>query len=170
MCVMRQPTRLLRMALAGLLALLWLPSVAMATGAYGEYLSPDQAFQLQAEAVPGAVVLQWQIADGYYLYRDKIMVTATPAVIANICLPPGEVEVDPYFGRTTIYRHAARVVLPLDVAAAADELALTVTYQGCAEAGLCYPPIVKHLTVATQAGADTCQTLEAAPRIVPASY
>lgn len=158
MCVTGRSIVLLLAMMAGLLVLLAISDTAAAAGAYGKYLSPDQAFKLQAKTAPGAVVLHWDIADGYYLYRDKIVVTASPAVIADTCLPPGEVEVDPYFGRTVIYRHAARVVLPRHAEATARELALDVTYQGCAEAGLCYPPSVQHMIVAVVETSGVVQT------------
>jgi len=69
--------------------------------------------------------------------------------LGKICLPPGETKADPYFGRTEVYHHKARVVAHYAESASEGPLRLTVTYQGCAEAGLCYPPIVKHLTVKT---------------------
>lgn len=146
----RQTRRLRGRVGASLLAVIMLCSLAtaaVASGRYGKYLSPDQAFQLQATATPDAVILDWHIADGYYLYRDKISIHASSTPLGKACLPPGETKTDPYFGQTEVYHHEVRVVAPYAESAPGEPLQLTVTYQGCAESGLCYPPIVKHLTV-----------------------
>ena len=68
-------------------------------------------------------------------------------------LPTGLIKIDPYFGREEIYRNAVSGTLPVprETAGAARSLSLQVTYQGCADAGLCYPPITKTLTVALPA-------------------
>ena len=93
-----------------------------------------------------SVALTWVIADGYYLYKDKISVTTdTPNVqIGKPVLPKGEPKHDEFFGDTEVYHEVLEASLP--VARAADStgtLTLNVTYQGCAEGGLCYNPITK---------------------------
>ncbi|HEU0196081.1 MAG TPA: protein-disulfide reductase DsbD [Nevskiaceae bacterium] len=119
-----------------------------ASGAYGRFLPPDQAFQLHASSTTHAIVLDWRIAQGYYLYRDKFHITATHGVVGTPRFPPGEVENDPNFGRVEIYRHEVRVAVPYSPSPAVRHLGLTVSYQGCAAGGICYPPITKHLDIA----------------------
>jgi thioredoxin:protein disulfide reductase len=121
-----------------------------------EFLQPDQAFRFDALA-DGAdrVRLNWEIAEGYYLYRARIKVS-TPSRQAQLGapqMPGGEFKTDEYFGRQEIYHHELAARVPVARAGGgAFELPLEVTYQGCAEAGLCYPPITKRLSVTLPAG------------------
>ncbi len=121
-----------------------------------DFLPPDQAFRFAALAEGSdRVRLSWQIADGYYLYRARIKVaTTTPqAQLGATQLPPGQVKNDEYFGRQEVYHHDLTATVPVARAAAgALELPLQVTYQGCADAGLCYPPITKSVSVTLSAG------------------
>jgi thiol:disulfide interchange protein DsbD len=106
-----------------------------------DFLSPDQAFRFQAIADGASQVrLSWAITKGYYLYRDRIKVsTQDPgASVGAPQFPDGIVKNDEYFGRQVIYHDS--VVVPVPVTHGAGALTLHVTYQGCAEAGLCYPP------------------------------
>ena len=115
------------------------------------FLAPDQAFQVSATAAgPDRVRIDWQIADGYYLYRSRIKVkTDSPVQLGVLALPEGETHNDEYFGPQQIYHHALSATLPVARAAGAarQDVAVAVTYQGCAHAGLCYPPITKTLAV-----------------------
>jgi thiol:disulfide interchange protein DsbD len=116
-----------------------------------EFLPPDQAFRF--DAVPEGtdrIRLNWEIADGYYLYRARITVTTTSrsAQLGSTQFPPGQFKSDEYFGRQEVYHH--QLSAPVPVARASGgvlELPLEVRYQGCAEAGLCYPPITKTVSV-----------------------
>jgi thiol:disulfide interchange protein DsbD len=116
-----------------------------------DFLPPDQAFRLTATPdSPDRVRLSWAIAPGYYLYRSRLkFATPTPQVtLGTADLPPGDTKHDEYFGDQVVYH--AGLVAHLAVSRAAgsnDALALNVTYQGCAEAGLCYPPITKSFTL-----------------------
>lgn len=122
-----------------------------ATASGEDFLPADQAFRFAAlpEGTDG-VRLDWQIAEGYYLYRARIKVT-TPSPRAQLGatqLPAGQIKNDEYFGKQEVYHHELIATVP--VARARDgsfDLPLQVTYQGCAEAGLCYPPITKTVTV-----------------------
>ena len=93
------------------------------------------------------MVAEWEIADGYYLYRQKFAVTlpaGSGRVIEALSLPPGLKRTDDYFGEVEVFYEKARVVVVLAPLESRDEpLELDITYQGCAEAGLCYPPISK---------------------------
>ena len=116
-----------------------------------DFLPPDQAFRLTVRPdSPDRVRLSWAIAPGYYLYRSRLKFsTATPKVtLGTVDLPAGDTKHDEYFGDQMVYH--AGLVAHLAVSRAAgsnDALALNVTYQGCAEAGLCYPPITKSFTL-----------------------
>ena len=124
-----------------------------------DFLLPDQAFRFDALAGGSdQVVLNWEIAEGYYLYRARIKVT-TPSAAAQLGapqFPAGQFKTDEYFGRQEIYHHELRVTVPVARAAGgAFALPLQVTYQGCAEKGLCYPPITKSVSVALARGAGS---------------
>ena len=117
-----------------------------------KFLPPDQVFHLSgAAAGAGAVRLDWTIRGGYYLYRERMKVTAADGtVLGALQLPQGKIKMDQYFGREEIYRDAVSGTVAVQGATpgGAHNLPLRVTYQGCADAGLCYPPITKTLTVA----------------------
>jgi thioredoxin:protein disulfide reductase len=134
----------------GLSALLGKKSAAVSN--QNDFLPPDQAFRFgvglaQADSVP----LTWVIADGYYLYKDRISIdSATPNVqIGKPLLPKGKPKHDEYFGDTEVYYEVLEATLPVARAASneAQPLQLKVTYQGCAEGGLCYNPITKEATI-----------------------
>lgn len=120
-----------------------------------DFLPPDQAFRFAALADGSdRVRLSWQIADGYYLYRARIKVATTSkqAQLGATQFPPGQVKNDEYFGRQEVYHHELTATVPVARAAAGTlELPLQVTYQGCADAGLCYPPITKPVSVTLSA-------------------
>ena len=127
-----------------------------------EFLQPDQAFRFDALA-DGAdrARLNWEIAEGYYLYRTRIKVS-TPSRQAQLGapqMPGGEFKTDEYFGKQEIYHHELAATVPVARAGGgAFELPLEVTYQGCAEAGLCYPPITKRVSVTLPAGGASTGT------------
>jgi thioredoxin:protein disulfide reductase len=121
-----------------------------------DFLPPDQAFRFDALAGgTDSVRLNWQIAEGYYLYRTRVKVSTSSgsAQLGAPQFPPGQVKQDEYFGRQEIYHHELAVSLPVTRAqGGALELPLQVTYQGCADKGLCYPPITKSVTVKLPGG------------------
>ncbi len=116
-----------------------------------DFLNPDMAFQVTATPDgPDRVKLVWQIADGYYLYRArmKASITSDHAQSGALALPTGQSKTDEYFGRQEIYHHEVSATLPVARAPGGSlDLPVSVTYQGCAEAGLCYSPITKTLNV-----------------------
>lgn len=115
-----------------------------------EFLPADAAFRFTHEVSPAGLILDFEIAAGYYLYRDRMKVEAlTPGVtVGTLALPPGEAKDDPEFGRVDIYRTHTRVPVAITVAPAADPPRVRVTYQGCAEDGICYPPIKREVSLA----------------------
>jgi thiol:disulfide interchange protein DsbD len=127
-----------------LLALAILAVGAGATAAEDEFLLPDQAFVVSGEANgPGAVRVRWAIADGYYMYRSKFRFTSkTDGILAGKPdLPGGETKHDEFFGEVEIFRNQLEVRVPLERGPGTGRvLTLETSSQGCADAGLCYPP------------------------------
>ena len=125
-----------------------------------EFLHPDAAFRAEASAEgPGLAVVRWRIEPGYYLYAKRMEVRlpedAPPGTsISGLDLPRGEMQEDPYFGRVEVYRIDASASVRLAHAGSPPPaLALDVVYQGCADEGLCYPPVRKVLPVRLDGGA-----------------
>ncbi|HEY6898856.1 MAG TPA: protein-disulfide reductase DsbD [Rhodocyclaceae bacterium] len=128
------------------LLLFWLPLAALAA----EPLPPEQAFQASARALDGHTVeARFEIADGYYLYRErfKFAVEGGAARLGTPRFPQGEVKEDPNFGKVEVYHRSMAVALPVE--GSVDGLKLKLTYQGCADMGICYPP--QHAVVEVQA-------------------
>ena len=135
-----------------LLLSLWLPLGALAQNALSAYtqqqtqfLPVDEAYQLTLVADgEQRLMLQWVIAPEYYLYRHAFKVQASDsesAIAANLVIPEGLAKTDEFFGDVEVYYDALEARVDLE---RATELAqVKVTYQGCADAGLCYPPETK---------------------------
>ena len=112
------------------------------------FLDPNVAFRVSAGVDGNAIRVRWIIADGYYIYRQKIEIRpeSPDLTLSAPQLPAGLVKIDPYLGRQEIYQQQVEVIVPYSrTDAGAHPLQIKVTYQGCAEAGLCYPPITKVL-------------------------
>jgi thiol:disulfide interchange protein DsbD len=138
-----------------------------------DFLSPDKAFQFQADADgPDRVRLSWVITKGYYLYRDRIKVAAADGAQASLGapqFPDGVVKNDEYFGKQVIYHDSLVVPVPVTRSTAgALDLKLKVTYQGCAEAGLCYPPQTRDVSLQLPAGSGPGASASAAAPAAPA--
>jgi thioredoxin:protein disulfide reductase len=113
-----------------------------------DFLPPDVAFRVGAQTDGNAVRVRWVIADGYYLYRAKITVSpeSPDLVMAPAVLPRGTLKTDAYLGTNEVYTQQVEATVPyrrFDYGA--HPMQIRVTYQGCAEAGLCYPLITKVL-------------------------
>lgn len=109
-------------------------------------LEADQAFQLTVGASdPLTLEARWIVAPGYYLYRDKFrlsLLDAAGITITGMEIPPGEPKDDPYFGPQQVFHDEAIVVARLRrEPASAQTVQLKAEYQGCAEIGVCYPPL-----------------------------
>ncbi|MBA7931514.1 protein-disulfide reductase DsbD [Klebsiella sp. RHBSTW-00215] len=105
------------------------------------FVSADQAFAFDFQQNQHDLNLTWQIKDGYYLYRKQIKLTSADATFTEPSLPSGEWHEDEFYGKSEIYRQ--RLSVPVTLTQAATGATLTVTYQGCADAGFCYPPETK---------------------------
>ncbi|MCB1757009.1 MAG: protein-disulfide reductase DsbD [Gammaproteobacteria bacterium] len=120
-------------------------------GSDEEFLDPDVAFVPEIRRVEnGQIDISWTIADDYYLYKDKFAFELSGGEGATLGVPSfnkGEIKDDPFFGRIEVYHHNADASVPLHNVQATGQGTLKVSYQGCAEAGICYPPMSKELPV-----------------------
>ncbi len=117
-----------------------------------EFLDPDIAFQVSAEqSDANTIFTNWYIEDGYYLYKDKISVSPadpTHITLGMMKLPAGKEKIDEYFGKIVSIDHSFNSNIQIQkVADGINSVELIVKYQGCAKAGLCYPPITKNIRV-----------------------
>ncbi len=113
-----------------------------------DLLEPEKAFRLSARALdPTAVEVRFQIADGYYMYRDKFgfAVAGGGATLGPPELPKGLIKKDEFFGTVETYRKQVAIRIP--VTGNAEKLALEVTSQGCADVGVCYPPLTQKIEI-----------------------
>jgi len=116
-----------------------------------QYLTVDEAYQVGLVALDSSKVqARFTIADGYYLYRDKTKFSSNSEglTVGDLLLPEGELKTDAFFGEQQVYYQELVVEVPVS----ADEISLgaavsvTVNYQGCAEQGICYPPMEKNIS------------------------
>jgi thiol:disulfide interchange protein DsbD len=132
-----------------LLLLLWLALAALPALAASpqDLLEPEHAFRFSARGLDGnAVEVQFAIADGYYMYRERFRFVAENARLGKPEFPAGERKKDQFFGDTETYRKAVRIRVPVE-AGAGDPLKLVVTSQGCADVGVCYVPMESTATL-----------------------
>ncbi|MEM6809664.1 MAG: protein-disulfide reductase DsbD [Pseudomonadota bacterium] len=124
-----------------------------------EFLPPEQAFQPRVTRVGGdSLEVGFQVAPGYYLYSESIKAEfgSTDYAPGTLGLPSGEPKTDEYYGDTTVYYDAAFVTIPLlRSAAEASVQQLTLSYQGCAEDGICYPVMSQTFDINVPAGSIT---------------
>jgi len=152
---------MIRLLLAALLALTWLPTARAIDEK--DLLPVDQAFVLSAQATErGRIEFQWKIADGYYLYRHRMGVSAVDSSFKTnlLRLPAGKKYKDEFFGDVETYRGSVTAVQTGAVADGVTTVSFKVKYQGCADLGICYPPQTRTLTVAlpVSAGARAIAT------------
>ncbi len=129
---------------------------APAANVESELLEPERAFQLSARRKDQKTVeLQYKIAEGYYMYRGRFKFLVEPPAFAKLgraSLSKGKIKQDATFGRVETYRDSVRILLPIAsigkgvMRADAMPLRLRITSQGCADAGVCYPPLQQTLT------------------------
>ena len=108
-----------------------------------ELLEVEQAFKFSARALDARTVeVRFDIADGYYLYKDKFKYAVEPAAakLGTPQYPQGKVKDDEFFGKVETFRDGIAIRLPVEAAEGVSDLKLTVTAQGCADIGVCYPP------------------------------
>ncbi|MCX7898288.1 MAG: protein-disulfide reductase DsbD [Rhodocyclaceae bacterium] len=115
-------------------------------GLAAEPLDPEAAFRFSARWLDGQTLeARWQVADGYYLYKEKIAFSATPdsIVLGPPELPKGKEKEDEFFGRVEILR--GEVVARVPLRAGSPPFTLKATSQGCWDGGVCYPPLTQEV-------------------------
>ncbi len=131
--------------------------LGVAPGASDPLPLPEaQAFGFEAiVGSPDQLLLRFTPAPGYYLYRDRTTVTleASGARAGDIAWPPSQPHFDEHFGDVQVYFDPVDAPLPLlRTSAAAMPATLTVTFQGCQEQGICYPPMTRTVALQLPAG------------------
>ena len=114
-----------------------------------EFLDVDEAFHLDIKTNgPQTLSANFTITPGYYLYQDKLsfLSVGNPA-LTDYNLPGGKTKHDPYFGDVAIYSADFAVDLAFARGAGSKEMRVDASYQGCAEKGICYPPVHKSFTI-----------------------
>jgi thiol:disulfide interchange protein DsbD len=135
-----------------------------------DFLPADQAFVLSATSTArDRVTLRWDVADDYYLYRDKVAVktAATDVQLGKPSIPGGESKHDEYFGEQVVFHDEMVADVPVVAATGVREVPLEITYQGCADAGLCYPPIKRSIVVSLASTAAVAVAGAAGPDAKP---
>lgn len=135
-----------------------------------DFLPPEQAFVFSAAmAAPDQLELRYRIAPGYYMYRERFALSVSPpgaATLGEPTYPSGKVKYDPTFEKDMeVYYDQVRVAVPVS---AEQPFTVTITSQGCADAGLCYPPADHQVTLAPVAGGYSLQTAGAAAGVAAA--
>ncbi|WP_110708012.1 protein-disulfide reductase DsbD [Salinicola sp. CR57] len=141
-----------------MLALLGVATLSMAQdpfGQKGDFLPPDQAFEPTLIQDGDEVDIDWQIEPGYYLYRHSFSAKADEREL-SLDIPEGVTIEDEYFGRSEIYRHALHMTTH-----PGEADTLTLQWQGCADAGLCYPPQQRTFDLESVADASGGSTTDA---------
>ena len=127
--------------LLGALSILWGALTLFPVAHAEEFLDPEVAFKFTARALDANTLeARWQIADGYYMYRDKFKFEVAGATLGAPKLPAGKVKDDEFFGKVETYRKDVRIALPIQRTAGTASVTLKTVSQGCADAGLCYTP------------------------------
>ena len=146
-------------------------SLADALKQQTEFLPVEQAYQLEGElTATGDLRLYWQITAGYYLYQHAFNVrVASPYQSEPLAIdyPPALNKTDEFFGEVQVYYDHADLIVPLP--SIEDSLTVSVTYQGCADAGLCYPPKTQHLIVNGSSGTVSTTALVTMPPVEDAA-
>ncbi|MGX5914606.1 protein-disulfide reductase DsbD [Aliidiomarina sp. Khilg15.8] len=126
-----------------------------------DFLPVDQAFQFDFQQNGSELTLRWQIADGYYLYQHRFSYAPERLIQSMGPQPKAEEHYDEFFGETFIYRDAVEITLQL--VAVQDDEYLDVTFQGCADAGLCYAPTTHSVplqAVSSSSGAERGELMD----------
>ncbi|MET3134000.1 thiol:disulfide interchange protein DsbD [Oxalobacteraceae bacterium GrIS 1.11] len=126
-------------ALIALIALIALLAWSPPARADDDYLEPDAAFKFSASMRdPATIVVTYEIADGYYMYRERFKFEASGAKLGAPQIPPGTVKFDETFQKNVeTYHHAITITIPVQ---AGGPFTLIASGQGCSEKGLCYAP------------------------------
>ncbi|MFS2020340.1 protein-disulfide reductase DsbD, partial [Massilia sp. CT11-108] len=134
-------SRSFSLSITRLLAAWLLACLAFVSSAHADddFLPPEQAFKFSAQMADAhTIVVNYAIADGYYMYRERFRFTASGAKLGEPAIPPGKIKYDDTFQKNVeTYHNGVEIRIPVD---ATGPFTLTATGQGCADKGLCYPP------------------------------
>ncbi|CAI2441629.1 protein-disulfide reductase DsbD [Serratia marcescens] len=154
-----------------LCSLCFLPQAAQASlfapKGGSQFVPVDQAFTFDFKQQGNQVTLNWQIRPGYYLYRQQIKLVPQQATLGAFTLPEGLSHKDEFFGEVAIFKQQLNLQVPLQQAAA--NASLSVTYQGCAEAGFCYPPETRTIPLDAVSATAAAPLSASAPAEAPAA-
>ena len=120
-----------------------------------ELLEPEKAFRISARPLDArSVEVEFRIADGYYMYRDRFaFATESGRPLAKVEIPHGKLKDDPFFGKVETFRGSVRIRLRLPPEEAdKGRVRLKVTSQGCADVGVCYAPLEQSVSLALPGG------------------
>ena len=118
------------------------------------FIPVDQAFAFDFRQQGDQLTLSWQIHPDYYLYRQQIKVVPKNATLSAFTLPEGIAHHDEFYGEVSIFKQ--QLTLKIPILQAGEQASVSVTYQGCAEAGFCYPPETRVVPLsAITAGSST---------------
>jgi len=144
----------------------------LASGA-SEPLAPELAYKFSARALDARTLeAHWKIADGYYMYRDKIKFSLGPGAdavkLGTPQFPAGKIKDDEFFGKVETYRKELKILLPIETAAdpvgVPTSLVLKASSQGCADIGICYPPLAQQASIQLVMASSVSPATEAAQR------
>ncbi|RVU78305.1 protein-disulfide reductase DsbD [Pantoea dispersa] len=153
-------SRLLSLCLA-LLFCLSAQASLFSTTTNNRFVPVDQAFGFDFSQQGHQLTLSWKVKDGYYLYRQQFHISAQHAQLAPVTLPPGQPHEDEFYGKSEIYPRD--VQLPITLRQADAGATLSVTYQGCAAAGFCYPPETRSVPLTAIAADSAAPVIAASP-------
>lgn len=133
-----------------------------------QFLPVDQAFVLDYRQQDNELLLNWTIADGYYMYRDKFKLGGIAVSFSHPTYPASISIEDEFFGKTEVYFHQLQLKIPLsDI----DEDAIfRVQFMGCAEAGLCYPPETIEIPLSASGSSNVATTLQGDTKPVSSQF
>ncbi|WP_395338607.1 protein-disulfide reductase DsbD [Ningiella sp. W23] len=105
------------------------------------FLKVDEAFGFDFEQRDGELIIKWDIAEGYYLYKKQFQANTKNAVLGEAVYPEHETIEDEFFGVSDVFFNDIEISYP--IVQTAQDGQVRLRFQGCAEAGLCYPPTTK---------------------------
>lgn len=135
------------------------------------FVAVNQAFAFDFSQQDKQITLKWTIKPGYYLYRQQIHITPQQATLNSWQLPAGKPYKDEFFGQSEIY--SEDLTLPLTLSQTGSHPTITLSYQGCAAAGFCYPPETRTLPLSAitasepQSATDNVEPLRTTPPFSP---
>lgn len=170
----RLPTLVPARQLLLTLVLLLLSATAWGLGGSGnslfgngsDFLPVDEALPFNYTTDTGSVVLSWNIAPDHYLYQSRVSVESLTAGVtlgAPEFSDRGTTTEDEFFGEVTVFYDPVEARVPVSLPPGIREAELQVTYQGCAEAGLCYPPQTRTVLYYPGDGGSASATAAASP-------